>query len=75
MTVKAWIAGFVLGIYLLSFIIAIPLFMLSYMRWLGTSWRTTIIFTLLTPAIIYGAFEVALRIELYRGLLFTWLGY
>lgn len=70
----AWIAGFVLGIYLLSFIIAIPLFMLSYMRWLGTSWRTAIIFTVLTPAIIYGAFEVVLRIELYRGLLFTWLG-
>jgi len=67
--------GFFLGIYLLGFLIAIPLFILSYMKWLGTGWRVAITFTLIIPAIIYSAFEVGLHIDLYRGLLLIWLGY
>ena len=70
----SWLAGFILGIYLLGFIIAIPLFVLSYMKWLGTRWITAIIWSIVSPAIIYGVFEVALDVDLYRGLLLTWLG-
>lgn len=71
----AWVAGFFLAIYLLGFIIAIPLFILSYMKAHGTRWLLAIIFAILTPLLIYGLFELALRVVLYRGLLFTWLGY
>ena len=63
--------GFYLVIYLLGFFIAIALFIPSTMKFRGTSWLVTIIFTIITPAIIYGLFELALRVELYRGLLFT----
>jgi hypothetical protein len=71
----AWVVGFVLCLYLLGFIIAIPLFILSYMRWLGTRWRVTIACTILTPLLIYIVFELVLGIELYRGLILAYLGY
>ncbi len=69
----SWVVGFALGIYLLGFLVAIPIFMLAYMRWLGTRWLTVIISAIVTPAILYGLFEIALKTVLYRGLLFTWL--
>lgn len=71
----AWFGGFILAIYLLGIMIAIPLFTLSYMRRLGARWAAVIFWTILAPALIYGVFEVALGIDLYRGLLLTWLGY
>lgn len=70
----AWIVGFLLSIYLLGFTIAIALFVLLYMKWLGTRWRVAITCAILTPSVVYGLFEVALGIELYRGLVLTWLG-
>ena len=71
----AWLAGFVLGIHLLGFIISIPVFLLAYMRWLGTKWLTSIACAVLTPLLIYVIFEVALDLDLYQGLVFKWLGY
>ena len=71
----AWFSGFILGIYFIGFIIAIPLFILTYMKWLGTRWVVAIIWAIVTPAVIYGVFEVALGIDLYRGLLLNWLSY
>ncbi|MFC1907309.1 tripartite tricarboxylate transporter TctB family protein [Chloroflexota bacterium] len=71
----AWVVGFVLGLYFLGFLIAAPLFILSYMRWLRTRWHVTIICAILAPAILYAVFEVALKVELYRGLLRTLWGY
>ncbi len=65
----AWAVGFFLAIYLLGFIIAIPLFILSYMKSHGTRWLVAIIWTILLPAFIYGLFELTLKVTLYRGLL------
>ena len=67
----AWVLGFFLAIYLAGFIIAIPLFILAYMKSHGTGWLATIIFTVLTPVLIYGIFELALKVDLYPGLLFA----
>jgi hypothetical protein len=69
----AWIAGYVLAIYVLSFTAATGLFVLFYMHRLGTRWRDAIIFAIIFTALMYGLFEVALGIDLYRGLLFNWL--
>lgn len=66
----AWLVGFFLAIYLLGFIIAIPLFVLSYMKTHGMRWRVAIIFAVLTTAIAYGVFVVALKVYLYEGLFF-----
>ncbi len=70
-----WVAGFILEIILLGYLIAIPLFLISYMRWLGTRWLVAIVFAALTTALIYGIFVVALKTQLYQGLVFRWLGY
>lgn len=69
----AWVIGFVLAIYLLGFIIAIPLLIISYMKSHGTSWLTAGFFAVVTTALIYSLFALALRIELYRGILVEWL--
>jgi len=69
----AWVAGLVLAVYVLGFIAAIFLFVLLYMNRLGARWREAIIFAVIFPAIIYGLFELALGIELYRGLVLDWL--
>ena len=71
--IGAWVVGFVLGIYLLSFMIAIPIFILAYMKSHGVGWIRAIIFAVLIAAIVYGVFEFALQVELHRGLLFIWL--
>ena len=65
----AWIVGFFLVIYLLGFMIAIPLFIFAYMKSHGTRWLTTVIFTILAPLLIYGVFELLLNVDLYRGIL------
>lgn len=68
----AWIAGFALAIYLLGFLIAIPLFILSYLKLQGRRWLRSIIIAGITTSLVYLAFELALQVKLYRGLLFTW---
>jgi hypothetical protein len=69
-----WVISFTLAIYLVGFLIAIPLFIFAYMRSHGIDWFTAIIFAILTPAFIYGIFEFAVGITLYPGLLFASLG-
>ncbi len=71
----AWVLGFVLAIYLLGFIPAIVLFTFFYMKTRGVSWLISISFTILIPVIIWATFELALRVNLYRGLIYTLLGY
>ncbi len=63
--------GLLLAVYLFGFIIASALFTLSTMKLLGVKWWVVILFTIVTPAFIYGVIELALQIELYQGLLFN----
>ena len=67
----AWVVGFFLGIYLVGFVIAIPVFVLFYMKSHGTRWLVAITFAALTTVLIYGVFEFALGVDLYRGLFFS----
>lgn len=71
LVIGLWGAGFFLAIYLLGFFIAMPLFIFSSMKFRGTRWWVAILFAIITPAFIYGLFELALQIELYRGLLLS----
>ncbi|MBI4320881.1 MAG: tripartite tricarboxylate transporter TctB family protein [Chloroflexi bacterium] len=70
----AWVIGFVLGIYLLGFVIAIPLMIVAYMRRHGATWVAGVATAILTVALLYSVFDLALRIGLYRGLVLDWLG-
>ena len=73
--IGAWVVGFLLAIYLLGFITAIPLFLLSYLKTHGAKWRKAITVAVLTTVIIYGVLILGLKVHLYEGLLFRWLGY
>jgi hypothetical protein len=70
-----WVVGFLLGIYLLGYVIAIFVFALAYMKRLGTRWRTAAIGAVLVTALIYVGFELGLQLPLYRGLFLEMLGY
>ncbi len=70
-----WIVGFLVGISLFGFVIAIALFIFSYMKTHGTRWLVAIIFAVITTAVLYGVFDVLLGVDLYQGLIFLRLGY
>ncbi len=70
--VLSWLAGLAIGIYLLGFLVAIPLFITSYLKTQGKNWLTTISVAILTTVFLWAAFEFMLEVELYRGLLFIW---
>lgn len=75
MAAGLWTVGFVLGIYLLGLTVAIGLFVFSYTKSHGTGWLMSAILTVFTLGFAYGIFEIGLRMRLYKGLLFIWLGY
>ncbi|MFO7773158.1 MAG: tripartite tricarboxylate transporter permease [Dehalococcoidia bacterium] len=64
-----WVGGFTMATYLLGFLISIPLFVLSYLKWRHTGWLVSIITAVATTAAIYGLFEVFLLRRLWQGLL------
>ena len=70
-----WVVGFLLGIYFLGYLMAIPVFVLSYMKRLGTRWLTGLISALIATGFIYAVFEIALELKLYRGLFLSLLGF
>ncbi|MFC2067867.1 tripartite tricarboxylate transporter TctB family protein [Chloroflexota bacterium] len=68
--VCAWIVGFIIVIYLLGFLIAIPIFLLLYLKTHGARWRVAISIAGITTGTIYSVFIVALNVHLYKGFLF-----
>lgn len=64
----AWICGFAVGISLLGFYIAIPVFALAYMKRKGRSAAASVIFAACLTLFIYIVFEIGLKSQLYRGL-------
>jgi putative tricarboxylic transport membrane protein len=74
-TLALWIGGFTLAIYLLGFLISVPVFIFSYLKSRHTGWVVSIIPALATTAIIYGLFEAFLLRPLWKGLIpvISWL--
>ncbi len=71
--IMGWVVGFFFAIYLLGFLMAIPLALLVYMKMQGRPWLPTVTFTVLFSLCIYAVFELALKSDLYSGLLFSLL--
>jgi hypothetical protein len=65
-----WILAFVAMSWIFGFLISIPLFACSYLKWRRRSWLVSIAFAVIALAVIYVVFEVALKTEVNRGLLF-----
>jgi hypothetical protein len=68
---SGWMMVFVFISWFFGFLIAIPLFACSYLKWRRRSWLISISFAVISLAIIYSVFEVGLKTELYRGWLFA----
>ena len=65
-----WVAGLVIGIFILGFLVSLPVFMLFYTRWLGTRWRVALPLATIFIVVAYLVFERILGIPFYRGLVF-----
>lgn len=72
---SGWVVGYVAGIYFLGFLVATFIFTLTYMKHLGSRWTTTIVSAILAPVFIWAAFELGLKVTMWRGVVFGWLGY
>lgn len=68
-----WLAGFLLAIYFIGYLLAIPIFVFTYTKRLGSGFRIALVSAITVSVFIYVAFEVGLDVKLYRGLLFSWL--
>ena len=65
----AWICGLGLAIFLLGYAIALPLFITFYMKFLGTRWRTSVVFAVIITVVVVGGLELFPEVDLFRGLL------
>lgn len=72
----AWMLGFFAAIVLLGFPIAVPLFMLLYLRLQGEEgWILSIAMTLAVWGVFYGLFDRLLHLPFPAGWLLAWLGF
>ena len=71
----AWMVGFLAAIVLLGFPIAVPLFLLLYLRLQGgEGWITSIVITAIVWGVFYGLFDALLHLPFPAGWLLDWLG-
>jgi magnesium-transporting ATPase (P-type) len=68
--IMVWVIITSLAIYLIGFLIALPVFILSYLKTHGYGWLKSIIIAAGMTAILFVVFEVLLRMDLYDGLFF-----
>ncbi len=67
-----FVAGGVAGVYLVGFLIAIPLYLFASIAYLGNqSTKIALIVALVASLLIYVLFEVALDYQLFPGVLFS----
>ncbi len=65
-----WMLGLLLGIYLVGFLISVPLFILTYLKVNKRGWLASIVGAAITTLIIYLVFVVVLQVILFPGVLF-----
>ena len=75
MGIFLWVAGFILLVFLVGFPIAVPLFMLSYLRLQSrVGWWQSIGLTAAAWGFFYVVFERVIRLQFEAGLVQNWLG-
>jgi len=71
LNMSMWLAIFFVLIYLVGFLISIGVFVLLFLKVYGKiGWVKTIAVSAITWGFIYGTFEVFIKVELFRGILF-----
>jgi hypothetical protein len=70
----AWICGFLAGIVLLGFPVAVPLFVFLYLKLQGKEgWILSVVFTAAVWVFFYGLFDRLLHLPFPAGWALTWL--
>ena len=64
-----WLLGFILLMVLIGFVLAIPVFVVAYMKAHGIGWIKSIMFGLLMGLVTYFVFDIAFGIRLFKGFL------
>ena len=64
----AWLGLLIGMIYILGFLVAIPLYLVVFLKANDTGWVTSVIIAGVVTGIIYGMFQVLLERQLWRGL-------
>jgi Tripartite tricarboxylate transporter TctB family len=73
---SGWILGFFAAIVLLGFPIAVPLFVLLYLKLQAREgWVLSIVMTVAIWGVFYGLFDLMLHLPFPAGWLLTWLGF
>lgn len=73
--VFSWIAGFILLVLLVGFPVAVPVFVLFFLRLQsGVGWLQSVGLTAVAWGFFYVLFERVVRLQFEDGLLQTWLG-
>jgi len=71
-----WMLGFLAAIVLLGFPIAVPLFLLLYLKLQGgEGWVLSIVITAVVWGVFYGLFDTLLHLPFPSGWLLDWLGF
>ena len=71
----AWIAGFILLVYLASFPVAVPVFIFTYLKIQSSSgWLPSLGYTAATWVFFYMLFQRLLYLPFESGAIQTWLG-
>ena len=65
-----WMVGLVAGIFLVGFLISIPIFMFSFMMVHKRGWLKSVGFAALFTGLVYILFTVALQVSLFPGIIF-----
>ncbi|MFC1971630.1 tripartite tricarboxylate transporter TctB family protein [Chloroflexota bacterium] len=65
-----WMAGLLLGIYLVGFLISIPLFIFPYLKLHGRGWLLSLALAAIATAVIFLVFVAALQVDLFPGKFF-----
>jgi ABC-type sugar transport system permease subunit len=74
-SIIAWTLGFFLAIWLLGFVVAVPVACFLYFRFAGREkWSTSILLSLAAGAIFYGLFDYLLHLPFPEGQLFQLVG-
>ena len=74
-TMFAWLFGFFVMIWLLGYVIAIPVMVFSYLKFQSNeSWMTSTTLTVIAFVFFYSLFVKLLTLPFPEGLLITWLG-
>lgn len=69
-TIWSWIAGLGVALFVVGFLIALPLFLLLFLRInAGLTWLKSSVMTAVTSGVLYVVFSMVLHMEFYGGLL------